>query len=307
MVALEVALTRPESVREVMPIAAPAATGPMAIAWNHLQIELIDRLGLDGHGARPRAGDDDLSERGRLRRAVRAVGRARRPAVDRQLSRPPGPQAHRPVRPGHLPDPGGRDGSPRHRGRPGRHRWGARAPGRRRDPADRCRHPGRHPVRAAPGPRPRGRRDRRPASTPATARSARPRGTTRSWSSGTSSRRSSGNLSPADSPIAAIAAGFARDARYCTRAPHGPFDALVPVHGPPRPPPRGGGDGLGHGGRPGLTLVDPGGRPEPIPCPGRRPDRARLRDLADRRRRQRDGRLHRGGGRTGPRRTRHRR
>ena len=48
MVALEVAVTRPESVRVVMPIAAPAATGPMAIAWNHLQVELIDRLGLDG-------------------------------------------------------------------------------------------------------------------------------------------------------------------------------------------------------------------------------------------------------------------
>ncbi|MEP6639294.1 MAG: homoserine O-acetyltransferase [Chloroflexota bacterium] len=48
MVALEVALARPEAVRAVMPIAAPAATGPMAIAWNHLQIELIDRLGLDG-------------------------------------------------------------------------------------------------------------------------------------------------------------------------------------------------------------------------------------------------------------------
>ena len=31
-----------------MPIAAPAATGPMAVAWNHLQVELIDRLGLDG-------------------------------------------------------------------------------------------------------------------------------------------------------------------------------------------------------------------------------------------------------------------
>ena len=31
-----------------MPIAAPAATGPMAVAWNHLQIELIDRLGVDG-------------------------------------------------------------------------------------------------------------------------------------------------------------------------------------------------------------------------------------------------------------------
>jgi homoserine O-acetyltransferase len=48
MVALEVALERPGGVRAVMPIAAPAATGPMAIAWNHLQIELIDRLGLDG-------------------------------------------------------------------------------------------------------------------------------------------------------------------------------------------------------------------------------------------------------------------
>jgi len=48
MVALEVELERPESVRTVMPIAAPAATGPMAVAWNHLQIELIDRLGLDG-------------------------------------------------------------------------------------------------------------------------------------------------------------------------------------------------------------------------------------------------------------------
>ena len=48
MVALEVALERPEGVRAVMPIAAPAATGPMAVAWNHLQIELIDRLGSDG-------------------------------------------------------------------------------------------------------------------------------------------------------------------------------------------------------------------------------------------------------------------
>ncbi len=45
MVALEVALVRPRAVRHVMPIAAPAATGPMAIAWNHLQIELIERLG----------------------------------------------------------------------------------------------------------------------------------------------------------------------------------------------------------------------------------------------------------------------
>ncbi len=48
MVALEVALERPERVRTVMPIAAPAATGPLAIAWNHLQLELIERLGEAG-------------------------------------------------------------------------------------------------------------------------------------------------------------------------------------------------------------------------------------------------------------------
>jgi homoserine O-acetyltransferase len=48
MVALEVALERPRAVATVMPIAAPAATGPMAVAWNHLQIEMIDRLGVDG-------------------------------------------------------------------------------------------------------------------------------------------------------------------------------------------------------------------------------------------------------------------
>jgi homoserine O-acetyltransferase len=48
MVALEVALARPEAVRHVAPIAAPAAIGPMAVAWNHLQVQLIDQLGLDG-------------------------------------------------------------------------------------------------------------------------------------------------------------------------------------------------------------------------------------------------------------------
>ncbi len=48
MVALEVALIRPDSVRHVMPIAAPAATGPMAVAWNHLQVTLIERLGDEG-------------------------------------------------------------------------------------------------------------------------------------------------------------------------------------------------------------------------------------------------------------------
>jgi homoserine O-acetyltransferase len=48
MVALEVALTRPGRVAAVVPIAAPAATGPMAIAWNRIQVELIERLGEDG-------------------------------------------------------------------------------------------------------------------------------------------------------------------------------------------------------------------------------------------------------------------
>jgi homoserine O-acetyltransferase len=48
MVALEVAIARPDAVRHVAPIAAPAAIGPMAIAWNHLQLQLIERLGLEG-------------------------------------------------------------------------------------------------------------------------------------------------------------------------------------------------------------------------------------------------------------------
>lgn len=48
MVALEVAVQRPAAVRHVMPIAAPAATGAMAVAWNRLQIALIDALGLEG-------------------------------------------------------------------------------------------------------------------------------------------------------------------------------------------------------------------------------------------------------------------
>jgi homoserine O-acetyltransferase len=48
MIALEVALERPGGVNQVVPIAAPAATGPMAIAWNHIQLELLERLGQDG-------------------------------------------------------------------------------------------------------------------------------------------------------------------------------------------------------------------------------------------------------------------
>ena len=48
MVALEVALARPSAVRHVAPIAAPAAIGPLAIAWNHVQVQLIEHLGLGG-------------------------------------------------------------------------------------------------------------------------------------------------------------------------------------------------------------------------------------------------------------------
>jgi homoserine O-acetyltransferase len=48
MVALEIALERPGAVRTVVPIAAPAATGALAIAWNAIQLQVIDRLGEDG-------------------------------------------------------------------------------------------------------------------------------------------------------------------------------------------------------------------------------------------------------------------
>lgn len=48
MVALEVALERLGAVERVAPIAAPTATGPLALAWNHLQLELVQRLGDQG-------------------------------------------------------------------------------------------------------------------------------------------------------------------------------------------------------------------------------------------------------------------
>jgi homoserine O-acetyltransferase/O-succinyltransferase len=48
MIALEVALERPDAVGHVVPLGAPAATGAMAIAWNHIQLELIDALGERG-------------------------------------------------------------------------------------------------------------------------------------------------------------------------------------------------------------------------------------------------------------------
>jgi homoserine O-acetyltransferase len=48
MITFEVALERPGRVGHVLPIAAPAATGALAIAWNHIQLEIVDRLGTDG-------------------------------------------------------------------------------------------------------------------------------------------------------------------------------------------------------------------------------------------------------------------
>ncbi len=48
MVALEVALERPASVGSVLPMAAPAATGALAVAWNGIQLELVRRLGAEG-------------------------------------------------------------------------------------------------------------------------------------------------------------------------------------------------------------------------------------------------------------------
>ncbi len=48
MVALEIALERAWAVDNALVIAAPAAIGALAIAWNHVQLELVDRLGADG-------------------------------------------------------------------------------------------------------------------------------------------------------------------------------------------------------------------------------------------------------------------
>jgi homoserine O-acetyltransferase len=79
MITLEVALERPESVDHVLPMAAPAATGPMAIAWNHIQLEVIDRLGVEGMAlARQLAMTTYRSEAdfdGRFGRAIQPDGR----------------------------------------------------------------------------------------------------------------------------------------------------------------------------------------------------------------------------------------
>jgi homoserine O-acetyltransferase len=48
MVALEAALERPGGIGHVVPIAAPARTSGLALAWNHVQLELVDRFGTEG-------------------------------------------------------------------------------------------------------------------------------------------------------------------------------------------------------------------------------------------------------------------
>jgi homoserine O-acetyltransferase len=48
MVSLEIALARPAAVERVLPIAAPAVIRPLAVAWNHIQVRMVDALGEDG-------------------------------------------------------------------------------------------------------------------------------------------------------------------------------------------------------------------------------------------------------------------
>jgi len=48
MVAQEVAVARPSAVGHLTVLGAPAATGAMALGWNHIQLELIDALGERG-------------------------------------------------------------------------------------------------------------------------------------------------------------------------------------------------------------------------------------------------------------------
>ncbi|MCU0504353.1 MAG: alpha/beta fold hydrolase [Chloroflexi bacterium] len=48
MVAQEIALERPVAVGSLLSIAAPAAVGALALAWDHIQLELVDRFGEEG-------------------------------------------------------------------------------------------------------------------------------------------------------------------------------------------------------------------------------------------------------------------
>src|ERR1035437_3701188 len=48
MVALEVALERPGEISRVVPMAAPARIGQLAVGWDHIQLEMIEKLGMEG-------------------------------------------------------------------------------------------------------------------------------------------------------------------------------------------------------------------------------------------------------------------
>jgi homoserine O-acetyltransferase len=48
MVALEVALERPGEISRVVPMAAPARIGQLAVAWDNIQLDMIDKLGAAG-------------------------------------------------------------------------------------------------------------------------------------------------------------------------------------------------------------------------------------------------------------------
>lgn len=48
MVALEVALERPGEISRVVPMAAPARIGQLAVGWDHIQLDIVDKLGIEG-------------------------------------------------------------------------------------------------------------------------------------------------------------------------------------------------------------------------------------------------------------------
>jgi homoserine O-acetyltransferase len=48
MVALEVALERPSAISRVVSLAAPARIGQLAVGWDHIQLEIVDKLGMEG-------------------------------------------------------------------------------------------------------------------------------------------------------------------------------------------------------------------------------------------------------------------
>ena len=48
MVALEVALERPGEISRVVPIAAPSRIGQLAMGWDNIQLEIVDKLGMEG-------------------------------------------------------------------------------------------------------------------------------------------------------------------------------------------------------------------------------------------------------------------